>query len=282
MTASTATAYRNSDDSPSANQRHFFTRAEIEEFFLSCPGAVLGDRKSRRFRHFLRGMWIAAGRPFGTDVQLFKAVGDYRDACEYRSDSTVRYNLRAAEDLGLLEIAHKDRRGNCHHIWIRPRTDSDRGCYRRVTTYRLPIALLLKWRVMHHAETAAAEVTPIRKPAQPTAPPPKSPAPAAPQPQRAAPAAEKSGHRSPERAQPTQPKMTKREAAKFVADMAIAMRGRTKDGFGWKIEPGAEGYVAPMNWREALKAVCESWQRNEESVIEALKFFGYRTDAASP
>jgi hypothetical protein len=89
-------------------------------------------------------------------------------------------------------------------------------------------------------------------------------------------------HRNPARIEPPQPKMTKREAAKFVADMALVMRGRTKDGFGWKIEPGSEGYVAPMNWRAALKEVCESWHRTEESVVEALKFFGYRTDQHSP
>src|SRR5580692_11599054 len=222
MAASTATAYRNSGDSQSANQRHFFTRAEIEEFFATCPSQLLGGSKSRRFRHFLRHMWVAAGRPFGGDVQLFNAVSDYRKACEYRSESTVRYNLRAAEDLGLLEIAHRDRRGNCHHIWIRPRTESDNGLYRRVTTHRLPIALLVKWRQAHRAESTA-DVTPIRKPALPTAPPPKSPAPAAPLPQRSVPAAEKPEHRGTERA--PQPKLTKREAAKVVADLAGLMKG---------------------------------------------------------
>jgi hypothetical protein len=273
MAASTATAYRNSGDSQSANQRHFFTRAEIENFFETCPAELL----SRRFRHFLRGMWIAAGRPFGADVQLFKAVGDYRKACYYRSDSTVRYNLRAAEDLGLLEIAHRDRRGNCHHIWIRPRTDSDNGLYRRVTTHRLPISLLMQWRQAHRAESAG-EVTPIRKPALPTAPPPKSPAPAAPAPQRATPAAEKPEHRSTERA--PQPKLTKRDCAKFVANMAVVMKGCTHSEYGTELEPGDPRYRPKLSWRAALSAVCERWHRTEESVIEALKFWGYQMEAS--
>lgn len=119
-----------------------------------------------------------------------------------------------------------------------------------------------------------------RKSPQPD-PHPSDPPPATAAPVRQ-PAAE-APHRNPARMEvKPQPKMTKREAAKFVADMALAMRGQTKDGFGWKIEPGQPGYVAPMNWREALRAVCESWQRTEDSVIEALKFFGYRTDESSP
>lgn len=266
MAASTATAYRNSDDSQSANQRHFFTRAEIEEFFETCPAELL----SRRFRHFLRGMWIAAGRPFGGDVQLFKAVGDYRKACYYRSDSTVRYNLRAAEDLGLLEIAHKDRRGNCHHIWIRPRTDDDRGLYRRVTTHRLPISLLAKWR---HARRQEREVTPIRKPAQPT-PPPKSPAPAAPLPQRPA-----AGHRSTER---SEGRHTYRETKKFMELIdwhAAGFHGAQGMRF---VDEHAQDYRAPLNRALAFKRACEDFRWSVESAIEAMKRHGFKLAEQSP
>jgi hypothetical protein len=182
--ASTQKAYLNSGDFESAKERHFFSRAEIEEFFESCPSELL----SRRFRHFLRGVWIAAGRPFGGDIQVFKAVENYRQACYYRSSSTVRYNLRASEKLGLLEICHR------HHEWVRPRNERDRGLYRRVTTHRLPISLLVRWRELHR-QGAQADVTPIRKPSAP-AQPPKPPAPAAPLPSREKPAAE---HRSTKR-----------------------------------------------------------------------------------
>lgn len=274
MAASTATAYRNSGDSQSANQRHFFTRAEIENFFETCPAELL----SRRFRHFLRGMWIAAGRPFGADVQLFKAVGDYRKACYYRSDSTVRYNLRAAEDLGLLEIAHRDRRGNCHHIWIRPRTESDNGLYRRVTTHRLPISLLMQWRQAHRAETAG-EVTPIRKPALPTAPPPKSPAPAAPAPQRATPAAEKPEHRGTDR---SQGRHTYRETKKFVERIDWHAAGfHGSQGMRY-VDVGDADYRAPMNRALAFKRACEDFRWSVESAIEAMKRHGFQLAEKSP
>jgi hypothetical protein len=262
--ASTAAAYRNSDDSGSAKERPFFTVAEIEKFFETCPSELL----TRRFRHFLRGIWIAAGRPFGTEIHLFKAVDDYRRACYYKSASTARYNLRAAEDLGLLEIAHRDQRGNCHHIWIRPRTTRDRGLYRRVTTHRLSVSLLLKWRELHRDEARReqAAVTPIRKPSAPAAPPLPP----------AAPVRKAAEEKTP------QPKLTRRECAKFVADMAFHMHGcegsiSTAEGMQ-HVGPGDPRYRPKMNWREALAAVCREWRRAPESVVEALKFWGHQVE----
>ena len=85
-----------------------------------------------------------------------------------------------------------------------------------------------------------------------------------------------SEHRSPERA--PQPKMSKRDCEKFVADMKLLMRGHTEDGFGWKIEPGAGAYAAPMGEHQARAELAKRWHRTEESVIEALKFWGYRTE----
>jgi hypothetical protein len=126
-----------------------------------------------------------------------------------------------------------------------------------------------------------AEVTPIRKPTTP-ATPPRQPAPAAPLPQREKPAA----------VQPPakQPKLTRRESAKFIADMAVCMRGVTTHvesagGYGYDLQPDDPRYRAPMNWREALVAVCDRWKRTPESVIEALKFWGYKVETegeASP
>lgn len=269
--ATTAAAYRNSDDSGSAKERPFFTVAEIENFFATCPSELLGGKKSRRFRHFLRGVWIAAGRPFGAEIQFFKAIDDYREACEYRSASTARYNLRESEDMGLLEIAHRDHRGNCHHIWIRKRTDGDRGLYRRVTTHRLPVSLLLRWREMHRAERQA-EVTPIRKPAAPAQPLP--PAPAAPLPKREKPAAEEK--------QP-QPKLTKRDCDKFMGLVAGLKLGRTRHvdsvgGYGYDLKPEDPRYSAPMKELEAIRTVCKAWRRELEVVLYALKFWGYQVE----
>lgn len=160
--------------------------------------------------------------------------------------------------------------------------------FRHSRTYRLraekltPRPTFKEWRMQ---QKAAHSVTTFpRKPAQP-AQEPLPPAPAAPVPVRSKPAAEHS-HRSTERSN-APAKMTKREVAKFVADMAFYMRGQTSkiqlDGFEVKFQAGDPRYLAPMKWRDALAAVCRDWKRTPESVIDALKFWGYtvETDANS-
>jgi hypothetical protein len=117
------------------------------------------------------------------------------------------------------------------------------------------------------------DVTPIRK--QPTAEP-RPPAPAAPLPKHEEPAAEKLAT--------AQPKMTKRECAKFVGDMATLMKGHTRHaeahgGYAFDLDPGDPRYRPKLKWREALSEVCKSWNRTTESVVEALKFWGYQVEA---
>src|SRR5579885_2190412 len=143
---STAAEYRNSDGSQSTKDRRVFTRAEIENLLENCD-------LPRRFHTLIFGMWKAAGKPWGQEILLFSSVEKYRKACRYKSERTVRYNLRAAEspERRLLEVVHR------HHEWIRPKRNGDRGLYRSVTTHRIPVDLLLKWRNSHRAE-----VTPIR------------------------------------------------------------------------------------------------------------------------
>lgn len=257
--ASTQRAYRNPDDSQSGNERHYFTRAEIEEFFDKCPSDLL----SRRFRHFLRGAWVAAGRPFGGDILLFKGANHYRAACWYKSETTVRYNLRASEKLGLLEIVHR------HHEWIRPRTEGDRGLYRRVNTHRLPISLLVKWRELHRlGEQAEArnDVTPFRKPAKP-AQTPVPPAPAAPLPARKV-----AEHRSNQR--PTR-KLTPREGPKLVNEMRRLMHGckgqAGQDRLWVEFSTNDPRYRAPMSQENALIAACMNLAIPHESAREFLK-----------
>lgn len=270
--ASVAAAYPNSDDSGSAKERPYFSVADIENFFETCPSELL----SRRFRHFLRGAWIASGRPHGREIQLFKAVDDYRRACYYKSATTARSNLRAAEQLGLLEVAYRDPRGNCHHIWIRPRTERDKGLYRRVTTHRLPIALLLRWRHGHKTE-----VTLIRKPAQPVEPP-TPPTPDAPVRERttAAPPASNQAHpnqthRSSQRQANPARKLTPREGPKLVNEMRRLMQG-VKGHVGvdrlWiEYPPGHPRYREPMPQEDALKAACMTLAIPEQSAREFLK-----------
>jgi hypothetical protein len=258
---SIAAAYPNPDDSGSAKERDYFTVADIEKFFETCPPEIL----SRRFRHFLRGVWIASGRPHGRDIQFFKAVDDYRRACYYQSATTARLNLRAAEDLGLLEVAYRDARNNCHHIWIRPRTDRDKGLYRRVTTHRLPIALLLKWRELHR-RGEHAEVTPFRKPSQPV-PPPTPPAPSAPQPGKKV-----AEHRSNQR---QSRKLTPREGPRLVNEMRRLMNGVKghvgQDRLWVEYSPNDPRYRAPMSQENALLAACMNLAIPEASAREFLK-----------
>jgi hypothetical protein len=249
---SIAAAYPNSDGSGSEKQRPFFTVADIENFFETCPEELL----SRRFRHFLRGCWIAAGRPFGSEILLFKANDHYRRACYYKSERTVRYNRLAAERLNLLEVVH------VHHGWIRPRTERDKGLYRRVTTHRLPISLLVRWR---HGRQG--EVTPIRKPATPSQPLP--PAPSAPLPKRDRPAAE---HRSSHR---TARKLTPREGPRLVNEMRRLMQG-VKGQVGpdrlWiEYSPNDARYRAPMSQENALLEACMNLAIPEQSAREFLK-----------
>jgi transposase len=117
---------------------------------------------------------------------------------------------------------------------------------------------------------------PSRKPAQPT--PPEPPPVAAPVKQ---PAAEHA-HRNTARPEPTpQPKLTKRECAKFVADMAQLMRGHTHHtesvgGYGYELEPDDPRYRPKMSFSDALTAVAQNWKRQTDVVIDALKFYGYK------
>jgi hypothetical protein len=209
--ATQVAAYRNSDASESQKERHFFSVADLEKFFETCDGSLL----PHRFQRLIYGMWLAAGKPFGGEILLFSSTENYRARCRYKSDRTVRYNLRAArsERFKFLEVVSE------HHRWIRPRSDNDRGCYRSVTTYRLSLDLLTKWRSVHRGEVAKE-----RKPAQPS-PVPRPDPPAAPQPVPIRPAAEtpkSNGHRSNQR-EPN--RRERQEIAAAIGKIRQLMRG---------------------------------------------------------
>ncbi len=115
-----------------------------------------------------------------------------------------------------------------------------------------------------------------RKPTQP-APPDPPPATAAPVRQ---PAAEHA-HRNPTRVESPQPKLTKRECAKFMSNFEQRRRGRTTyfsraDGLHVALHPGEQGYAAPMSSEAAFAAECESWRREPDVVLHALKHWGYK------
>lgn len=264
----------NSGDSGSAKERPFFKREELQEFFETCSSDLVRHPELRT----MHGMWIAAGKPFGSEIQFFKAIKHYCEGAPhggYKSESAVRANIRRAEAKGFLEIAYRDPDRGTHHIWIRRRTDEDRGLYRRVTTHRLSIPLLLKWRAQHHK---VREMPPRKPDPPPTSP--KPPAHAAPQPQRKT----AETHRSPERAEKSaQPKLTRRECAKFAANVEQRKRGRSSylsrgDGLEISLRPGDDGYAEPMNAKDAFLAECAAWAREPDAVRDSLKYWGYKIE----
>lgn len=119
-----------------------------------------------------------------------------------------------------------------------------------------------------------------RKPAQPV--PDKVPDP----PATAKPAAE--DHRGTVRAEtprpepkPAQPKLTRRECAKFMANVQQLIRGRTSyfsraDGLNVALHPGEDGYREKLPWDAAFDEECKNWHREKDAVLYALKFWGYK------
>jgi hypothetical protein len=225
-TPSIAELYPNSGDSQSAKERPYFTVAELEKFFETCPP----DLVPFKYLRLLHGMWLSTDTKLhGGDIRFFKAVEDYRKGCRYKSPTSVRCNLRGAERLGFLEVVYRDEFGKPHHLWVRKRTESDRGDYRKVTTYRLSVSLLMKWR--ERQRCGHAEVTPIRKPSLPT-PPPPPPAPAAPLPKREQPAAKadsRSEHRSTERSSSPRRITRDERLVLFTAYIALKKSGKSHE-----------------------------------------------------
>jgi len=260
--ATQAAAYRNSDDSGSQKERHFFSRAELENLFEICD-------LPRRFHNLILGAWIAAGKPFGSEILLFKAVEDYRRACRYKSERTVRYNLRAAEKLGLLEVASP------HHAWIRERSMKDRGLYRSVTTHRLPIDLLLQWRKMHRNEV----VTIPAKPPE-SAPPPRPPVPAAPLPAvPMKPAAERHRSNGGSRAEDRLRKLRQEIAATMTEFMVgHAHHIERVGGYGYDLKPSDPRYRPKMSQDEAILATAKECGISPDEVREHLKIVQFKPE----
>lgn len=138
---------------------------------------------------------------------------------------------------------------------------------------------LRHFEVRTYAEYKSIERGKVREfPRKPVQPDPTPPAPAAPAVPVKQPAAEHA-HRNPARPE-VKPKLTKTEAAKLVADLAEHMRGHTRHvervgGFGFDLDPSDPRYRPKMNFDEALKLVCERWNRSVEAVRESLKFYGF-------
>jgi len=130
------------------------------------------------------------------------------------------------------------------------------GKLRRTATYELhPHRLAARMTEQQFEESSSGALCPF---------PPQSSRPAPPQPKA------EPQHRSTQRDTPAQPKLTKRECSKLVADVVTMMRGSSG------LTPSSAGVFHPMNFREALAQVCRLWKRAPDSVAEALKFWGFK------
>lgn len=310
MAAPSIAALYPNPDAPSSAKKRGFTYDEMLAI-IEFSGAPHSVRQGTLSALKARGRWPNEDGP-ATGVICVSLIGmQFHGVC---CRSTARWRARRACALGFWrELRQANSWGDCRNCGAKRRTGTCAKCghrgraknpdgsanfdeFCRPYMYEIDIE---KFRtaprpreIRHFDARTYAEykqaarrgehpnVTemPARRPTQP-APTPLPPAPAAPLPERSKPAAEH--HRSTERAQPVQPKMTKRECAKFVADMAELMKGHTHHsesvgGYGYELDPGDPRYRPKMKWREALAMVCASWKRTEESALEALKFWGYQ------
>lgn len=325
---SIAALYPNSD-APSSAKKRGFTYAEMLSI-VEFSGAPHSIRQGTLSALKARGRWPNEDGP-ATGVICISLLGMMLHGVCCRS--TARWRARRACALGYWkELRHANSWSNCPKCGAERKTGACGKCdykgraktpegkanfdeFCRPYMYEIDIEKFRtapRCRELRHfdARTYAEykeaakrgehpNVTEFpRKPPQP-GPNPPSPAPAAPLPQREKPAAVE--------APPRQPKLTRRESAKFVGDMAVMMRGAGRAPGRTEPDPDCEkchgkgswehaghpgmkvncfcwslpdpDYRPKMNWREALVAVCERWKRTPESVIEALKFWGYQVEA---
>lgn len=167
----------------------------------------------------------------------------------------------------------------------------NKGEFTRPYTYEFDLAKFMAtprcreihsadWRTYAEYKAAARreqpKVTemPARKPTQPSAPDPPPPA--------RQPAAEHA-HRGATRPEPKprQPVLTRRESAKFMANVEQRKRGRSSffsraDGINVALHPGEAGYSPPTSFKEAFEAECTQWKRDADAVRQSLAFWGYQ------
>jgi len=298
-TASIAALYPNSD-APSSAKKRGFTYDEMLAI-IEFSGAPHSVRQGTLSALKARGRWPNENGP-ATGVVCVSLIGMmFHGGC---CRSTARWRARRACRLGFWrELRAANTWTNCPKCSAKRRTGKCDCGYRgdaknlgefcRPYMYEIDIEKfrsaprcreLRQFDARTYAEYKDAarrgdhpNVTEMpRKSPQPD-PNPPAPPPATAAPIRQ-PAAEHA-HRNPARIESApQPKLTKRECAKFQADMAVAMKGQTHTEYGTALDPGDPRYRPKLNWRAAFALVCEHWHRAEETVEEALKAWGYRIE----
>jgi hypothetical protein len=273
--ASTQRAYRSPEDSQSTKEA-YFSAVELKDFLNTCPPELVTYRYLRLIRGMVSALEKALNKELhGNQFEFYLSQENYRAGGLYRSDRTVRYNLPKAVELGYLEIHHRRDDGQTHHIWVRPRTQQDQGEYRRVTTYRLPVSLLIRWRNWRNGHKA--EVAPIRKSPSPDKPLPPAPAAPVPPPPREKPAA---GGVSPVAATPPKPQtvvhteasMKLQNAARRLMEMCgLPVIGNTEIYVGQAIL--AESKFQGVEIETAAKYLSECVLRDQRKRITINLFY---------
>ncbi len=246
--ASTAAAYRKSDASSSAKTR-VLSREDVARLLafadFSTERTAAHPRHSTRlyYRDHLRatliGMWEAAGEVHGNEILLFASIGKYSHASR-KCERQIRYNLRVLETDGVLEKVFPA------NSRIRP------GYFRHTTTYRLRIDRLRQRQTCRQYEESKPITAPIAPKRVEHMPAPQS------------------MQAPPQPANEQRPRVhgthTRRDCAKFLGTLVELMRGSSPYQANRKA----------MNRDDALHEACRIWAWTEASVIEAMKFHGFK------
>lgn len=267
--AATASAYRNSGERQSAKSDGLLSRQDVQALLDSADFSKdLGKRRyrNRHLRATLVGMWRAAGslgKPPGKEILFFASVEGYSieaGVCERQ----FRYNLRALEQIGILELVHPA------NSRIRP------DYFRHTATHRLNLSKLRRRTTYQDFKNGRPAATPIRS---------QSPdaAPAAPAPQAVKPPVAQAASGAACRTTSSKPtrRLTPREGPELVKKMSELMRGYAGDQVardGCMLWIGADHpyYRAPMTQENALIAACMTLGIPTECAREHLKLCSWK------
>lgn len=297
MAAPSIAALYPNPDAPSSAKSREFTLAELKQIvgYSGAPDSVCALTISALRA---RGEWPHEDGP-ATSVISVAIIGMMLEGVCCRR--TVQRRIKRAVQLGYWKRVRdanswtncpkcgKPRTaaqcGSCNY---RGRSKDDKGKWTgeflRVPVYEFDVQKFRtapRCREIHHLGRTYAEYKAAPKQAEVIDMTSRKPAQPAPISHDAHPA--KIEHRSPARPEPkvAQPKLTRRDCAKFIANVEQRRRGRTSyfsrgDGLAISLHPGEEGYAAPMTWSAAFAAECESWRREPDIVREALVHWGYK------
>jgi hypothetical protein len=307
---SIAALYRNPEEPSSAKKRpHTLSELTLLVAYSGAPHSV---RAATLAALRARGPWPNQDGPATTVIQVSLAGMMVEGNC---CRSTAQRRIKRACHLGYWQrtreanswnncpkcgASRSSRKcGQCPYIGSR----KNKGEFSPTFTYEFDVLKFIgakrcreihseQWRSYQELKSAKVTEMPARKPAE--NPPPKPPTPAAPQPQRRT-----AQHGEIRRAE--KPKLSKSECAKFVSDLVTLIQRSSAQVISVTPDPacktcrGHGSYPsaahpgeslrchcsersAKLTWREALRKTAQTWSRDPEAIVEALKFHGYTVE----